>query len=184
MFAIELAPLLSSKVSVLGLIVGWLLQWQKKTVELPLYHHLCIGVVLQRMQQDLELPLDMMLLALMPCLYFLKQCKFTLIILSIMAILWQPIVHEIAFLGDWPTLVFTILFIQAPLSGIPYSGSRLFTLVFHNTHVLTYTALYAAFDKEIMHILGAFILILWTDERLLLVVGILEYIYKMTISQK
>lgn len=178
MFALSLAPLLlhQGSLCVPGLIVGWLLQWAELSAHLPLYELLCAGVVLKHLHQ--EIAPDLVLLALVPALFFLATSTPTFIALHVLTIAttWN-INRPVA----WDALLPTVFFVQAPLRGLPYSALRGVSLLLWQPSTLLYTSLWAACDgKSPMHVLGAYLVVLWSGswlEAVLIFVGVAEWVY-------
>lgn len=180
MFALEYAPLLhSSSVSLLGLTLGWLLQYLRLGARLPVYQHLCMGLVLYEMPRFLDVDLDTVLTCLVPALMFWVVSRPTLVVLHVAAVLLFPTVRTPAIINT-DTLVATVLFAQAPLPALPYSALRIISAWFAAPHVWTFTALFAGFDGEPLEVLGAVVLVAWFgDARLTLIqiAGFVEWIY-------
>lgn len=184
MFAVEFAPLLGRHVSVPGFLLGWLLQYTGFTTCLPLHRHLCMGACLLSLSRAL-VPMDAMLLAVLPSLYFVRSDRNTLICLHVLALLWFPELHPPT---NWSLAdaVLTVLWVQSPLAGLPFSALRLLTAVLHAPHVLSYTALVADFGRKPVAVLASFLLVLWCGDdltpALLCLVGVLEWFYYIRLS--
>ena len=178
MFALSFAPLLlhPNSFCVPGLIVGWLLQWADLSTRLPLYELLCAGVVLSHLH--LEIAPDLVLMALVPVLFFLSTSRLTLIVLHVLTIATMWNVNRPVF---WDALLPTVLFMQAPLRGLPYSALRVVSALLWQPSALLYSSLWAACDgKAPMHVLGAYLVVLWSGdwlEAVLGFVGTVEWIY-------
>lgn len=179
MFALEFAPLLGrTDVSLLGLILGWLLQWQKKTIPLPFYQHLCMGLILHDMQQFLSLDMDALLLCLVLTLTFWRISHTTRLGLQILALLLFPTTdRQFVLVGD---VLGTALFVQAQATPPWTSALRLLSAWLHTPHVWTFTALFAAFNAWPMQVLGSVLLTAWFGSARTTVVeilGLIEWIY-------
>ena len=185
MFALEFAPLLTGNyVSVLGLTLGWLLQWGSFSTELPVYNIMCAAFLLYYLPLDMGVPIDVTLLTLIPVTTLLDPNSYVFMVLHVLAIVYWPTLHPISVFGDgiYGTLL-TTLWVQAPLKGFPYSATRLITALLFNRLVLTYTALFSAIKTKTTPLIAAFLVMMWlgADWQLpvLVIVGTLEWLYRV-----
>lgn len=182
MFALEFAPLIGRvDVSLLGFTIGWLLQWQKKSVALPVYQHLCMGLILHEMHAHLAISMDALLLCLVSALMFWRVSPYARAALQVAALLVTPTTdRRAALLGD---VLGTALFAQAPMVGaVPWYASalRLLSAWLHTPHVWTFTALFAAFRAQPMQVLGAVLVVAWFGSAratVVSVLGAIEWVY-------